>query len=227
MSTMSRFRHVVSANVNALLERAEDPEKMLSALVREMEDALREARGAAAELLGEQKRFHRRQQGLTAQQDQWTERAEQAVSQGRDDLAREALASRQKLKDEADRCELAVTQAKQGMQRVNGDIKRLEERLDQARQRQKAMLRPSQPAATVIAYSSPAERKLADVSARFERLEVQMDQLEARVEAYDVIPQRPTAQEGQEVDPEIEHELAALRSKLDKKGSEDNGQSAA
>ncbi len=212
MSTMSRFRHVVSANVNALLERAEDPEKMLAALVREMEDALREARAAGAELLGEQKRFQRRKDGLATQCEQWTERAEQAVSQGRDELAREALTSRQKLTEESDRCALAITQAQQGMQRVNGDIKRLEQRLAEARKRQQSM-RQQQAPATILHYTSPADRKLADVSARFERLEVQMDQLEARVEAYDVIPQRPAIDPALE-DPAIESELAALRKKV-------------
>lgn len=224
MSTMSRFRHVVSANVNALLERAEDPEKMLSALVREMEDALREARAAAAELLGEQKRFQRRRDGLASQTQQWTERAEQAVSQGRDDLAREALSSRLKLLDESDRCAIAITQAQQGMQRVNDDIKRLEERLAQARKRGQSMRQQQMPAA-ILHYSSPADRKLADVSARFERLEVQMDQLEARVEAYDIVPQRapggPLAE-----DPKIENELAALRQKVQNQSAAEQGSAA-
>ena len=88
MGTISRFRHVVSANVNAMLERAEDPQKMLSALVREMEDALAEARAAAGELLGERKRFERRLSQIQRQQQDWTERAEKAVVRDRDDLAR-------------------------------------------------------------------------------------------------------------------------------------------
>ncbi|MEM9183582.1 MAG: PspA/IM30 family protein [Pseudomonadota bacterium] len=223
MSTMSRFRHVVSANVNALLERAEDPEKMLAALVREMEDALREARAAAADLLGEQKRFQRRREGILAQQQQWSERAEQAVAQGRDELAREALASRHKLTEEADRCEMAITQAGQGMQRVNDDIRRLEKRLGQARKRQQTMRQQQEPA-KILQYTSPADRKLADVSARFERLEVQMDQLEARVEAFDVVPQRETRSEELE-DPRIEAELAELRQKV--AGRSEGGDNAA
>ncbi|MEM9530534.1 MAG: PspA/IM30 family protein [Pseudomonadota bacterium] len=225
MGTMSRFRHVVSANVNALLERAEDPEKMLAALVREMEDALREARGAAAELLGEQKRYERRREGLTAQHAQWTERAEQAVARGRDDLAREALAARGKLSEEADRCELAATQAGQGITRVNNDIRRLEKRLAEARSRQQSLRREAQPA-KVLSYTSPADRKLADVAARFERLEVQLDQLEARVEAYDIVPQpdRRRAAEA-DADPAVEEELEALRAKV-KGQSEQKGEAS-
>lgn len=211
MGTISRFRHVVSANVNAMLERAEDPEKMLSALVREMEDALGEARVAAGELLGERKRFERRSGQLARQQDEWGERAEKAVAAGRDELAREALAGRHKLADEAARCELQIQAANQGIERIHRDIQRLEQRLAEARKRQ-AELRQTPVAGKVLSYESPADRKLAQVSARFERLESQLDQLEARVEAYDIVS--PPAARAEQDDPRVEAELDALRQRV-------------
>lgn len=210
MGTISRFRHVVSANVNAMLERAEDPEKMLAALVREMEDALGEARVAAGELLGERKRFERRITQLDRQQADWNERAEKAVAAGRDDLAREALAGRRKLAEEASRCALQVQSADQGIERIHRDIQRLEQRLGEARERQKQM-RQDTTTASIVRYDSPADRKLAQVSARFERLESQLDQLEARVEAYDLV-QRPARAEAD--DPEVESDLQALRERV-------------
>jgi phage shock protein A len=90
MSTFSRLRYVVAANVNALIEKAEDPEKLLRALIREMEDASEEARMACAELLAEQQRQARLEARLDEDAVQWQQRAEAAVEKGRDDLAREA-----------------------------------------------------------------------------------------------------------------------------------------
>ena len=91
MGTFSRLRYVIAANVNALLEKAEDPEKLLRALIREMEDASEEARMACADLLAEQQRLHRQEARLTDDIREWRHRAENAVTQDRDDLARAAL----------------------------------------------------------------------------------------------------------------------------------------
>ena len=95
MSTFSRLRYVIAANVNALIEKAEDPEKLLRALIREMEDASEEARMACAELLAEQQRLARLERQMSEDAAQWQERAEKAVAQNRDDLARDALKARQ------------------------------------------------------------------------------------------------------------------------------------
>src|SRR5210317_2055546 len=94
MGAFSRLRYVIAANVNALIEKAEDPEKLLRALIREMEDASEEARMACAELLAEQQRQVRLEAQLAEEASQWQQRAEAAVEQGRDDLARQALGAR-------------------------------------------------------------------------------------------------------------------------------------
>ncbi len=213
MGTISRFRHVVSANVNALLERAEDPEKMLAALIREMEDALGQAREAAAGLIRDRKRFERRIEELKEQQGEWEQRAERAVSRGREDLARAAIASKVRAAEEQRQCEFALSQAVESVTRVDQDIKHLESRLAEARRRQQQMnKRPLPAAAAVRRYASPADRKLADVMGRFERLEAQLDHLEARVEAFD-LGARPHAA-GDPDDPAVEEELERLRARV-------------
>ena len=100
MGTFSRLRYVIAANVNALIEKAEDPEKLLRALIREMEDASEEARMACAELLAEQQRLQRLETRLSEDGDEWQRRAENAVAQGRDDLARAALRAKTDLAEQ-------------------------------------------------------------------------------------------------------------------------------
>ncbi len=225
MGTITRFRHVVSANVNALLERAEDPEKMLAALIREMEDALGEAREAAAGILDDQKRFKRRAAELDAKVSEWEERAEHALSRQREDLAREAIAAKQQAEAERAQVEAGLGQADQSVERVHQDIGHLETRLQEARKRQAEMKREVQsrqrPAGggTVTPYTSPADRKLADVMARFERLESQLEHLESRVEAYDIGP-GPAPMPDVADDPRVEQELEAIRNRVRGRGQE-------
>ncbi len=99
MGAFSRLRYVIAANVNALIEKAEDPEKLLRALIREMEDASEEARMASADLLAEQQHLERLEGQLADEMAQWQRRAENAVTQDRDDLARAALKARTEIAD--------------------------------------------------------------------------------------------------------------------------------
>ncbi len=212
MGTIARLGNVLSANVNALLERAEDPEKMLAALIREMEDALGEARAAAAELIRDRKVFERRLEDLKAQHQAWSERAEHAVARGSDDLARSAIASKVRLAEERRRCEAALAEAADSVARVDADVVRLEHRLAEARRRQQQMNQRPVQIQAIKRYASPADRKLSQVMARFERLEAQIDHLEARVEAFDLGPRpEPAADPG---DPAVEEELERLRARV-------------
>jgi phage shock protein A len=218
MGTFSRFRHVVSANVNALLEKAEDPDKMLKALVREMEDAMTEAREAASSLLGEEKTLARRVGALREKQDEWGQRAEQAMKKDREELARQALAHKAAAAEEQASCEVSLEQARAGIKQVNRDIERLEKRLNEARRKQ-AEWQKTEPARQVEKrYESPADRQLSSVMGRFERLESQMDHLEARVESYD-IGRSGNWQQGideLETDEKVEAELAELKNRMSK-----------
>lgn len=220
MSTFSRLRYVVAANVNALIEKAEDPEKLLRALIREMEDAGEEARMACAELLAEQQRLTRLDAQLAEEASLWGQRAETAVEQGRDDLARDALKARAEIstrheatRDEQKRLADRVTQMEQ-------DMATLKTKLAEAKTRLKGLQSPGQGrhgVATRAERSTPGERKIRRAMERFDHLQAQVDNLEARVRSYDVGGPDVAvwkANGDEQADPAIEAELERLKQRL-------------
>jgi phage shock protein A len=225
MSTFSRLRYVIAANVNALIEKAEDPEKLLRALIREMEDASEEARMACAELLAEQQRLARLEKQMSEDAAQWQERAEKAVEQNRDDLARDALKARAELEirhqatvDEQQRLAERVEQMEQDMLTLKG-------KLADAKTKLKDLQVPGptrRAGAPGPEKATPGERKIRRAMERFDHLQSQVDNLEARVRSYDVggapAPVWQDANTGQ-ADPAIEAELEQLKKRLAQGGS--------
>jgi len=220
MSTFSRLRYVIAANVNALIEKAEDPEKLLRALIREMEDAGEEARVACAGLLAEQQRLVRVQEQMAGDAAQWQKRAEGAVAQSRDDLARAALKARSEIemrqeaiRDEQQRLTERVAQMEQDMLTLKNKLSEAKTRL-RVLQEAGAGRQPRHPDDRV----TPGERKVRRAMERFDHLQAQVDNLEARVRSYDVggaaAPVWNTTAAGRAVDPAIEAELVQLKRKL-------------
>ena len=220
MSTFSRLRYVVAANINALIEKAEDPEKLLRALIREMEDAGEEARMASAELLAEQQRLARNEGQLAGEVTQWQQRAEAAVEQGRDDLARDALKARTEIKA---RLEATRDEQKHVADRVScmeQDMATLKSKLAEAKTRLKAFQVPrraNRAGAAGGEQATPGERKVRRAMERFDHLQAQVDHLEARVRSYDV--GGPAASVWKEpgsgqADPAIEAELEQIKQRL-------------
>ncbi len=219
MGTFSRIRYVIAANVNSLLEKAEDPEKLLRALVREMEDAGEDARLATADLLAEQTRVERESERLEAEIAEWRDRAEKAVAQDRDDLARTAL----KAAAELEAAQGALADERRSLaERVSTlekDMATLKHKTAEAKARLKEM---DQAAPSTVAAKrretgvSPTERKLRRAMGRFDRLQSQVDRLEARVRSYEVGGTVPPAWEATDrpADPAIEAELDALRERI-------------
>jgi len=222
MGTFSRLRYVIAANVNSLIEKAEDPEKLLRALIREMEDASEEARVASAELLAEQQRLQRLEARLSEETAQWQRRAENAVAQDRDDLARAALKARAEL---ADSHEAAVDEQKHLTERVSQmeqDMLTLKSKLAEAKTKLKGMQagkQPHQVNAEAKERTTPGERKVRRAMERFDRLQSQVDNLEARVRSYEVGgPAVSVWNEAASVsaDPAIEAELEQMKERLAK-----------
>ena len=220
MGTFSRLRYVIAANVNALIEKAEDPEKLLRALIREMEDASEEARLASADLLAEQQRLERLEIQLSKETEQWQRRAENAVSQDRDDLARAALKAKAEI---SDRHQITVEEQKHIAERVNQmeqDMVTLKSKLAESKIKLKGMQagkRPKQVNAEADDRTSPGERKVRRAMDRFDRLQSQVENLEARGRSYEVGGSSPsvwTAGETEPADPEIEEELAQLKARV-------------
>lgn len=224
MGTFSRLRYVMAANFNALLEKAENPEKLLRALIREMEDAGDDARQASAELLAEQQHLERVERRLGEEVSEWTERAERAVESGRDDLARAALKARadcetRRQSATAEREDLAARVAQ-----LETDMATLKAKRADAQARLKALqARPHHPESAARPEPrqlSRNERRVRDALGRFDRLQSQVDRLEARVRSYELGDHvAPAWQDSQApADPAVEAELEAIKAKLNPPG---------
>ena len=220
MGTFSRIRYVIAANTNALLEKAEDPEKLLRALIREMEDASEDARLAAADLLAEQQHLERVLARLEKEHGEWQDRAEKAVEADRDDLARAALKAKTECEERraAAREEQASLAAR--LVQLETDMTTLKAKLAEAKAKLKSMhtrerVRQSAPA-VAEEHLSRSERKLRDAMGRFDRLQNQVERLEARVRSYEVGEAAPSPWEAELVgeDPQVEAELEALKAKV-------------
>jgi len=221
MGSFSRLRYVIAANVNSLLEKAEDPEKLLKALIRDMEDASEDARLASAELLAEQTHLQRLQERYEREMEEWASRAQKSVENNRDDLARTALKAKAELEqalhsaaDEAKSLDARITQ-------LEFDMAQLKTKLAEAKAKLKEISSRHAPAGKARAgypeqEVSPAERKIRRAMGRFDRLQSQVERLEARVRSYEVGGEAVNAWVAEETaaDPAIEEELQKLKNRI-------------
>jgi len=223
MGAFSRIRYVIAANVNSLIEKAEDPEKLLRALIREMEDAGEDARLASADLLAEQQHLERLEQQLSGESAEWQRRAENAVTQGRDDLARAALKARAEIEDQHQAVVQDQVLIAERVEQMEQDVMTLKAKLADAKVKLKGLVRGNSPASVVEqrkASLSPGERKIRRAMGRFDRLQAQVENLEARVRSYEVGGPSPGVwnDASEPADPRVENELAKLKQRvLDKR----------
>ncbi len=220
MGAFSRLRYVIAANVNALIEKAEDPEKLLRALIREMEDASEEARMASAELLAEQQHLERLESQLSDEVAQWQRRAENAVTENRDDLARAALKARAEIAERHEIVQHEQEIVRDRVTQLEQDMLTLKAKLADAKLKLKGMLGGKEPRAVITErkeYLTPGEKKIRRAMGRFDRLQMQVENLETRVRSYEVGgPTVPVWNTGAEVatDPLVEKELRKLKQRI-------------
>jgi len=221
MGSFSRLRYVIAANVNSLLEKAEDPEKLLRALIRDMEDASEDARVASADLLAEQTHLQRLTERYERETAEWAARAQKAVETDRDDLARTALKAKAELEqalqsatDESKSLDARVTQLEFDMAQLKTKLAEAKSKLKEIKTRKTTTGKRS------VKYKeqdlSPGERKVRRAMGRFDRLQSQVDRLEARVRSYEVGGDSTNvwAAEDTPSNPEIEAELQQLKNKV-------------
>jgi phage shock protein A len=220
MGAFSRLRYVIAANVNSLIEKAEDPEKLLRALIREMEDASEEARVACAELLAEQQRLARLEVQLSEEVDQWQARAEKAVVEDRDDLARAALKARAELSHRHDSTVDEQQRVRQRVSQMEEDMVTLKSKLADAKMKLKGLhvgKNPHTTSAQGAEKLTPGERKIRRAMGRFDHLQAQVDNLEARVRSYEVggtVASVWSEPASETVDPAVEKELERLKKRV-------------
>ena len=184
MGIFSRTRDIIAANFNELLEKADDPEKMIRMIIFEMEETLVEIRASAARTIADQKEMYRHTVKLDRLQADWQDKAQLALSKDREDLARAALVERQKAADMAEQLKAEITVLDDALRAYELDIEKLQTRLREARTRQSAIaVRLESAENRVKLRTLLASERVDEAMARFDQLERRVDYAEGRADA--------------------------------------------
>lgn len=216
MGIFSRFTDIVNANINSILDKAEDPEKLVRLMIQEMQDTLVEVRSAAARAIADKKDITRKLQALDAEVQEWQAKAELAIDRGRDDLAKAALAEKAQLTRSAAALLEHRSAIEEGLQKLNADVARLESKLADARTRQKAIISRHRTVSRRLEVRKRIhDGRIDDALMRFERFERRVDDLEGHVEAYDLGIKKDLRQEFSELESSdaVEQELSELKTR--------------
>ena len=217
MGIFTRFRDIVSSNINAMLDKAEDPEKLIRLMIREMEDTLIELKASCAGVMANRKKTERQLDNARSREEEWKAKAELAVVKGRDDLAREALLEKRRLSERADALERELMESNALVEQYQGDIRQLADKLGSAREKQR-MLVQRHIHASKKKRAQEEIRRVEGTEAvfKFEELENRIERMEAEADLvnYGRKPGLESEFEDLVVDEEIERELANLKSSV-------------
>ena len=184
MSIFSRTRDIIAANVIDLIERSDDPAKMIRVIILEMEETLVEVRASAARLIADQKEKRQQIARLAALTESWTERAELALSKGREDLARLALVEKEKLAGLTEEIDEEVGSIEQALRALEADIAKLQAKLREARVRQNAVATRLESAENKVRLREAyAGQRTEEAFESFEMLEREADYAEGQADA--------------------------------------------
>jgi len=220
MSIFSRLSDIINSNLNALLDHAEDPQKLVRLVIQEMEDTLVEVRSAAVRLIAERRELERRVVSLTRDQNEWQRKAEFALARNRDDLARAALLAKSRATAAITEAQEHIAQVQSAIGQQNEDVGKLQAKLDDAKSREKSLTIRQQSASTRLRLKrSLYDERVTDAFSRFEQVERNLDLMEGRAESYELgrSPATPSLHDEfahLEADASVEAELAALKTKL-------------
>ncbi len=217
MGIFSRLTDIMNANINSLLDRAEDPEKMVRLMIQEMEDTLVEVRSRAVRSIADKKELERRIEQLAEAQADWAAKAEFALSKGREDLATGALVAKRKLAEQSGMLGQELTLIEEAHTRHNEDLSRLTAKLDEAKARKKALeIRMQSAKDRVRIRRAVHDGRVEDALGRYETLERRIDELEAGADVYEMGRSKTLSEELAELEAEadVADELAALKDRL-------------
>ena len=202
MGIFSRMTDIINSNINALLDQAEDPEKMIRLIIQEMEDTLVEVRSSSARVLADRKAAARRLEQVQTEADSWEQKAMLAISKGREDLARAALQEKHEIEDEVAAVEAELKATDEHIEQLNHEVAQLQQKLSDAKAKQKALMMRSKTVESRIKVKRQMHREQLDGAfARFEHFERRMDNLESQLESMDM---------GRDVPPDLAAEIDAL-----------------
>jgi len=217
MGMFSRFTDIVNANLNSMLDKAEDPEKMVKLIIQEMEETLVEVRSTAAKHIAEKKTLVRQTSSIQSRVNHWQEKAELALSKGREDLARSALVEKNKSQAQLQAMQDELSQSEEFLTAVQDDAQRLQDKLAEAKRRQEAYVLRQQSAQVRLKVREKAQvYNIEEAINKFERYQQKIDEVEAQVEAYDMTSNQDLSSQisALETDDTLEQELAELKKQV-------------
>jgi len=222
MGIFTRFKDIIGANINAMLDKAEDPELMIRLMIQEMEETLVELKSTCASIMADKKKVIREITVIEVDVEKWQQRAELAVEKGRDDLARDALLEKQRIEDSITSAQGQAAQYDQLISQSQEDITRLEKKIATAREKQRILIQRHRRANEKLR----AERQIRhagsyEAERKFDAFEQKIDRMEAESA---LVNTRESSQHQSledefsrlEKDGSIEKELASLKKKFNR-----------
>ena len=221
MGMFSRMNDIVQSNINVMLDKAEDPQKVMRLIIQEMEETLVELRTISARNIAEKKQFTRKIERLQIGAQHWANKAQLAIGHDKTSLARAALVQKQQCIEEIDVLEKQLVIINENLTALETDAQRLHAKLADARSKQKALnTREVSSVIRLKAKNMQAQYDIEHAIEKFESYERKIEDLEAQVEAYDVVSEA-SALEQQfatlEKDDNIEAELMRLTAAMQAK----------
>ena len=216
MSIFSRLSDIINSNISALLDKAENPEKMIRMVIQEMEETLVEVRSGTAKVIAEKKTLSRRSEQLRKQATDWESKAELALTKGREDLAKAALLEKANIQASIEITENDLAKLDETLDKLSSEIEQLQAKLNDARARQKSLvMRSTATQSRVDVHQQLNSHTIDNAMDKFEYYERKIDQMEGQIDSSH-IEARGLQSEFDELEKQeaIDKELEALKSKL-------------
>ena len=219
MSIFSRLSDIINSNISALLDKAENPEKMIRMVIQEMEETLVEVRSSTAKVIADKKSLTRRLEQLDKQAADWEAKAELALSKGREDLAKAALLEKSNINSSVEITQSDLQKLEDTLEKLSSEIEQLQAKLNDARARQKTILMRTKATNSRLDVNRQLHNHSIDNAMdKFEYYEKKIDLMEGQMDSAS-IEARGLQSEFDELAREeaIDKELEALKSKLNEK----------
>ncbi|MFT7559209.1 MAG: phage shock protein A [Flavobacteriales bacterium] len=216
MGIFSRISDIINANINSILDSAENPEKMIRLVIQEMEETLVEVRTNSAKIIAEKKEILRRSDKYAKQEHDWQQKAELAISKGREDLAKAALVEKSSVREAALICNEDLTKLEETLDRLSDEIEKLQSKLNDAKARQKSLLmRTKATQSRVNVNKKLHDGSINEAINKLDYFEQKIEQMEGQIEADNIGRNSLQSEFAElEIEDKIDAELAELKAKM-------------